>query len=410
VDGQRDSRPVCWGLRNAPDSGHPSLDTPGGVGDNRVVRGSDLFRSQSNTSAYRYRHVQEISALPVHFKETPMLRHQSKTRHAFTLVELLVVIAIISTLMGLLLPAVQNAREAARRNTCSNNLSQLAKAAMAYDGKKQIIPGWRNDHPNVSDTSGLAVSWPIPLLPHLERLDVYRAWEGAPNATGIPGTASPFLSIFACPSSPADDQSHGTIGYGANLGSTEYSASNKTQYRADGVMNDSLGNGSIYSATKAGMDMISGADGTATTLLFSEKSGISYSPQAFYDVTPGVIASATGLNLTQMTPTSYPSSGLPTQGVPGFGLFGTTVIPVVNSSTQALHGSYGMPSAMHPGGILAAFCDGHTVFVRDNIALSVYAQLLTSNSKWSGSAYTTNGPRAQTVLATQTLLSEGDYQ
>ena len=60
------------------------------------------------------------------------MRH-AQTRHAFTLVELLVAISIIGTLMSLLLPAVQNARESGRRISCTNNLSQLAKAFISYE-------------------------------------------------------------------------------------------------------------------------------------------------------------------------------------------------------------------------------------------------------------------------------------
>ena len=65
-----------------------------------------------------------------------------RQRNAFTLVELLVVMTIIGMLMALLLPAVQSAREAGRRTACTNNLFQLALAAIRSDEQAGFIPGW----------------------------------------------------------------------------------------------------------------------------------------------------------------------------------------------------------------------------------------------------------------------------
>ena len=94
----------------------------------------------------------------------------TRYRAAFTLVELLVVIAIISILMGLLLPAVLNARVKAQIHSCANNQGQLGKALLMYETEHRQFPGYANN------VRGNAVSWAAVLLPYIGRQDL---WEGA---------------------------------------------------------------------------------------------------------------------------------------------------------------------------------------------------------------------------------------
>ncbi len=86
-----------------------------------------------------------------------MLRRQNE---AFTLVELLVVIAIIGILIAMLLPAVNSAREAARRTQCSNNLKQIGLAVQSFHGAHKKVPParYRDDYP----------SWFVLIMPFLE--------------------------------------------------------------------------------------------------------------------------------------------------------------------------------------------------------------------------------------------------
>ena len=129
------------------------------------------------------------------------MRSVSSTRAAFTLVELLVVIAIIAILIALLLPAVQDAREAARRLQCSNHLRQLGIALQLYHGSLKSFPsGVIADDDDFRDArhSGFAL-----LLPYLEqraldaRYHFERTWRDAVNATA----RSTRIPIFLCPSS-----------------------------------------------------------------------------------------------------------------------------------------------------------------------------------------------------------------
>lgn len=309
-------------------------------------------------------------------------------RRAFTLVELLVVISIIGVLMGLLLPAVQSAREAGRRATCTNNQRQIALAMMRFDSGRNFLPGWKNAMQ--SGTVTVTPSWPVVTLPFMERTDIFKAWQSGTSA--IP-TAQPYVATFVCPSSPPDSMMMPVLAYAGNCGTAM-----NTQ-KSSGVMIDTTIT-SGPNAVTISLEEIADEDGTPTTVLLAEK------------CITGTTTFATSQWATLITNSGSFTFGSGASAVPGFGIAGTaSAAKVINVATlgsgNTQVGQVNTPSSNHPGGVVVAFCDGHIGFLKDSLAQGVYGRLMTSDS------FNLTGAASNAVWGggmPPVPLSEGDFQ
>jgi prepilin-type N-terminal cleavage/methylation domain-containing protein/prepilin-type processing-associated H-X9-DG protein len=134
---------------------------------------------------------------------------------AFTLVELLIVIAIIGVLIALLLPAIQQAREAARRIQCLNHLKQLSLAATGYVDARRLLPPsgivedktlWYNgyNYPVFDQQSGKMFSWAMLLLPYIEETSLYNQFDQSRTVLDQPlEPQQNFVPVYLCPSDDA---------------------------------------------------------------------------------------------------------------------------------------------------------------------------------------------------------------
>src|ERR1044072_7354396 len=127
-------------------------------------------------------------------------------RSAFTLVELLVVIAIIGILVSLLLPAVQSAREAARRTQCANNLKQLSLAVHLFEtNQKSLPPNRYGDYDDWTTWDGpyensRSWSWLAAILPSLEQGNVFMQGDIPKKKLNQAGIVNTVIVTFLCPS------------------------------------------------------------------------------------------------------------------------------------------------------------------------------------------------------------------
>lgn len=349
------------------------------------------------------------------------MRH---THRAFTLVELLVVIAIIGTLVALLLPAVQSARETARGNTCRNNMKQLMTALMSKDTQQKKLPGYVNQlfDPNSKDkstgayTRGRRASWIVTAFPYMEQQALWDEWSQnfGPNPNQPINPRAPGIEGLTCPSSPPDVPGKPSTNYVGNAGQA-FSDSTRVdahENAADGVFFDANRAPAVYKIfgpqdardgnPPDGIVQISLAqipDGTSKTMMISEN------VHAIFWTFEAVQPSSQDGSWLQNDLSTIPdmkhlfgfvwknqASNQPSQieRINGDRYYDKNPSPEsvdpdrpMNVYANVSYESYGYPSSAHPGGVNVAFCGGNIEAISESIDPRVYAQLMTSNSKRS---------------------------
>lgn len=209
-----------------------------------------------------------------------------KKRFGFTLVELLVVIAIIGILIALLLPAVQAAREAARRSSCTNQLKNIGIALHNHhDTYKRFPPGCANDKTPFGTSvngGGWGSSWKVYILPFIEQNNIYERWvfdgssSGYTNANNMALVNNITIDAYRCPSSVIDDFYQSSNNGGAILMMSSYTGnagagSNTAPFSIySGTHGYTAEDGVLFANSTQRMASLT--DGTSTTIMVGEQS------------------------------------------------------------------------------------------------------------------------------------------
>jgi prepilin-type N-terminal cleavage/methylation domain-containing protein/prepilin-type processing-associated H-X9-DG protein len=332
------------------------------------------------------------------------MKFKRQLRTGFTLIELMVVIAIIGILMAILLPAVQAAREAARRSYCSNNLRQLAIGIQNHHDTFSVLPPSATVDLNVAST-GNNVSWGVHgrILPFLEqqnvyqRIDVNSAWDTQMEINNL------VIPVFGCPDDTLQNELRdpgvgkprlSPVSYGFNFG---------TWFVFDPVTNRG-GEGLFFPNSRITMGKVQ--DGLSNTLLAAEVRAWTHYTRNGGPPTTAIpntaeqaasfVSSAPDYKTTGHTEwpdgrvhhTGFTTTMLPNTFVP-YVVGGKTVDADYNSWQEGKNGNSGMPTyacvtsrSYHSGGIVqVAMLDGSVQVVSELIELELWRGMSTRSGR-----------------------------
>lgn len=282
-----------------------------------------------------------------------------RTRKAFTLIEMLVVIAIIAILIALLLPAVQQAREAARRTQCKNNLAQLGIAAHNYHMAFSVLPpGVVNvEGPIENLENGYHMSWLVQMLPSMEQANLFQQLDFSVSAYD-PANATVRgvdISVFHCPSDNFQRDAFGLTNYAGCTG-------------GENLPVDDDNSGLFF--RNSSIDFRQVRDGCSNTLMFGERRLDDFQNVQDLGWMSGTSATlrntAVSLNTGTYSTTRFSGGGY------GEAFSEEEIeLPAAPDPVQATGGF----SSRHTGGAQFCVADGSVRFISENIDVDVFSFL-----------------------------------